>query len=137
MNDNKLIEGIEAKFRELNLGPAEEMTRRQAMYQALGLKQSGFISKDLRLEEGSILIGVFKGQLSQAVVRDGQLWVDGEGFTALSSAAAKVTGRATTSGWEFWEKAWMPSRGFVELAELRLTEPRRNGKRKLVTGQGA
>jgi hypothetical protein len=132
MNDNKLIQGIEAKLRELNLGAAEEMTRRQAMHQGLGLKQSGFISKDLRLEEGSILIGVSKGELKQAIARDGMLWVDGEGFLAVSAAAIKATGNPTMSGWEFWKKAWIPGtgKGFVDLTELRITEPRKNGKRK-------
>jgi hypothetical protein len=131
MSDSKLIQGIEKKLRELNLEPQEEVKRRRAMYRALEVEQTGFISKDIELPEGAILIGISKGELKQAIAREGQLWVDGESFTAISSAAAKATGRATQSGWEFWEKVYIPGSGFEELAELRLTEPRKNGKRDI------
>jgi hypothetical protein len=129
MSDSKLIQGIEKKLRELNLAPEEETQRRQTMYQALGIRQSGFISKDIELPEGALLIGISKGELKQAIAREGQLWVDGEAFTAISSAAGKATGRSTQSGWEFWKQAWIPESGFQDLAELRLTEQRKNGKR--------
>lgn len=128
--DAKLIQGIEDKLRELQLDPEEEMKRRRAMYRALAVEQTGFITKDVDLPEGTILIGISKGELKQAIAREGQLWVDGQGFAAISTAAAHATGRPTQSGWEFWTLAFVPGKGFVEFKELRLTEPRVNGKRK-------
>lgn len=129
-NDARLIRDIEDKLKDLNLEPDEEAKRRKLMYRALGVTQEGYISKDLELPEGTILIGVTMGELKQAVAREGLLWVDGESFTAISTAAAKATGRATQSGWEFWTQAHVPGSGFVELKKLRLTQPRVNGKRK-------
>lgn len=128
--DARLIRDIEEKLRALNLDDDETAKRRKAMYKTFGIEISGFISKDLDLPEGSILIGVTKGDLKQAIARDGLLWIDGESFTALSTAAAKATGRATQSGWEFFTLVYLPGSGFTELSQLRLTAPRVNGKRK-------
>ena len=129
-NDARLIRDIEERLRALGLEPEEESRRRKAMYRALGVTQEGYLSKDLELPEGAILIGIAKGELKHAIAREGQLWVDGESFAAISTAAAKATGRPTMSGWEFWTLAYIPGSGFTELASLRLTEPRKNGKRK-------
>ena len=129
-SDAKLIRDIEDKLRELNLEPDEEAKRRKMMYRALGVTQEGFVCKDLELPEGAIIVGVSKGELKQAIAREGQLWVDGESFAAISSAAAKATGRPTMSGWEFWTLAYIPGSGWTELASIRLTEPRKNTKRK-------
>lgn len=130
MTDSRLIRDIEDKLKQLNLDPEEENKRRRTMYRALGVEQTGFISKDLELPEGAILIGISKGELKQANAREGQLWVDGESFVAISAAAAKATGRATQSGWEFWALAYIPGKGFIDVKDLRLTEPRVNSKRK-------
>jgi hypothetical protein len=132
MTIDRLVRDVEERLKELNLDAEEEARRRGAIHKALEVNQEGFISKDLILPEGAILVGVCKGELKQAVARNGLLWVDGESFSAISSAAAKVTGRPTTSGWEFWEGAYIPGSGFEELAQLRLTEPRKNGKRQSV-----
>lgn len=128
--DARLIRDIEDRLRTLSLDPDEEMKRRRQMYRVLGVEQEGYLSKDLELPEGAILIGVCKGELKQAIARQGQLWVDGESFSAISAAAAKATGRPTMSGWEFWTLAYIPGAGFTEVAPLRMTEPRKNGKRK-------
>ena len=130
MTDSRLIRDIEDRLKELNLDPEEEAKRRKLMYRAMGVEQSGYMSRDLDLPEGAILIGVSKGELKQAIAREGQLWVDGEPFIAISTAAAKATGRTTQSGWEFWVLAYLPGTGFTPLSELRLTEPRKNQKRK-------
>lgn len=130
MTDSRLIRDIEEKLKELKLDPDEEMKRRRVMYRALGVSQEGYTSKDLILPEGAILVGVCKGELKQAIAREGQLWVDNEAFTAISTAAAKATGRPTMSGWEFWVMCYLPGSGFTELASLRITEPRKNVKRK-------
>lgn len=130
MSDTRLIRDIEAKLAELNLDDEETMKRRKIMYKTFGIEVSGFLSKDLDLPEGSILIGVSKGELKQAIAKNGLLWVDGESFTALSTAAAKATGRATQTGWEFFKICYLPGSGFTNLAPLRLTEPRKNGKRQ-------
>lgn len=128
--DARLIRDIEEKLTDLALDPEEEMKRRRTMYRALGVRQEGYVSKDLDLPEGSILVGVSKGELKQAIAREGQLWLDGEGFTALSAAAAKATGRPTQSGWEFWAIVFIPGTGFVDMKGLRLTEPRAYNKKK-------
>jgi hypothetical protein len=130
MSDSRLIRDIEEKLKDLNLDAEEEMKRRRSMYRALGLEQTGYTSKDLELPEGAILVGVSMGELKQAIARGGQLWVDGESFTAISTAAAKATGRRTQSGWEFWTLAYLPGKGFIELGSIRLSEPRVNNKRK-------
>jgi hypothetical protein len=129
-SDAKLIRDIELRLQDLNLDEEETLKQRKIMYKAMKLEISGFISKDLELPEGSILVGVTKGELKQAIARDGLLWVDGEGCTALSTAAAKATGRTTQSGWEFFSLVYLPGSGFTELDQLRLTAPRVNGKRK-------
>lgn len=129
-SDARLIRDIEDKLKALDLDSDEEMKRRRTMYRALGVQQEGFISKDLELPEGAILVGISKGELKQAIAREGLLWVDGESFAAISAASAKATGRTTQSGWEFFTLAYIPGSGFTELAQLRLSEPRKNNKRK-------
>jgi hypothetical protein len=130
MTESRLIRDIEDRLKELNLEPEEEAKRRKLMYRAMGVEQEGYMSRDLELPEGAILIGVSKGELKQAIAREGLLWLDGESFTAISTAAAKATGRPTQSGWEFFVLAYLPGTGFTQLTELRLTEPRKNSKRK-------
>src|ERR1700761_3098891 len=97
-SDARLIRDIEAKLQALNLSPEEEAKKRKQMYKTFDIIPMGFISKDLELPEGSILIGVFQGELKQAVAREGSLWVDGKACAAISSAAAAATGRPTESG---------------------------------------
>lgn len=130
MTDARLIRDIEEKLKELKLPEEEEQKRRKVMYKVMGVEPSGFISKDLELPEGAILIGVNKGVLKQAIAREGLLWVDDESFTAISAAAAHATGNPTMTGWTFWRLVYIPGTGFTELAPLRLTEQRKNAKRK-------
>lgn len=118
-SDSKMIRDIEERLAALNLSPEEEAKRRRALYKAMEIEQSGFTSPDLDLAEGSILIGVCNGELCQATAREGQLWVNDKPFAAISAAAIEATGRPTQSGWLFWRLAYVPRKGFVEVASLR------------------
>lgn len=130
MNDARLIRDLEEKLKALGL-PAEEETKRlRLMYKAFEIEQEGFLSADIELPEGAILIGICNGELCQARASKGQLWVNGQGFAAISSAAIKATGRPTQSGWELWRLAYIPRKGFMPVSELRITETRKNLKRK-------
>lgn len=129
-SDARLIRDLETKLQALNLSPEEEAKKRKQWYKTFEIIPMGFISKDLELPEGSILIGVFQGELKQAVAREGSLWVDGKACAAISSAAAEATGRPTQYGWNFWDMVYIPRSGFVKLEQIRVSEPRKNGKRK-------
>lgn len=130
MNDARLIRDIEDKLKALGLPADEEAKRRKQMYKLFEVELEGFISPDLELPEGAILIGICNGELKQAKATKGQLWVDGEGFAAISAAAIHASGRPTQSGWEFWTMVYIPRKGFMPVSGLRLTEQRKNGKRK-------
>jgi hypothetical protein len=130
MNDARLIRDIEEKLIALRLPADEEAKRRKLMYKAFEIEQQGFVSSDIELPEGAILIGICNGELCQAKASAGQLWVDGQAFAAISAAAIKASGRPTQSGWEFWTLVYIPRKGFMSVSELRLTDQRKNSKRK-------
>lgn len=132
MNDARIIRDIEDKLQALGLPADEEAKRRKQMYKLFEVEQQGFISPDIELPEGSILIGICNGEIKQARATKGQLWVDGEGFAAISAAAIQASGRPTQSGWEFWDMVYIPRKGFLPVSDLRLTEQRKNVRKPKV-----
>jgi len=129
-NYAKLIRTIEEQLSAMNLSEEDATKQRKIMYKAFRVEMTGFKSPDIELPEGSILIGVSKGVLCQAVAREGQLWVNDKPFNAISAAAIEASGNPTMSGWTFWTMAYIPRTGFVQVQDIRATETRAyNSKR--------
>ena len=88
---------VQNKLKELNV-TAEEVIRK-----ALNIKAEGLTtSEGPFFPEGTTFLTFYKEVLRSGVVKDGAIHIDGEKFTSVSGAAAKITGRATTNGWAFW-----------------------------------
>lgn len=106
---------LQKRLREANL-TAEEVIRK-----ALDIKPEGFTTAEgPHFPEGTAFLAWYKDEPYTARVKDGSVVINGEAFTSLSGAAAKITGRATTNGWDFWGLVKMPNRNeFVALKELR------------------
>ena len=106
---------VQRKLRELDL-TVEEVVRK-----ALDIKGEGFDAGDgVHLPEGTVLLAWYKDNAYTGRVKEGELTVEGKGFTSLSGAAASITGRPTTNGWDFWLSVKFPGKNeFVPLKSLR------------------
>lgn len=122
-----IMRGIEEQLAELNLSPEEEVKERKRMYKAMRMTPQGFISKDICLPEGALLIAVYGKEVKQATASEGLIWVDGKGYASLSTAAAAITGNYNQYGWKFWTHTYVFKKGIQPIERLR--EARKNGKR--------
>lgn len=106
---------VQKKLRELNLN-ADDVIRK-----ALDVRSDGLEAEGVFFPEGTALVGWFKDRMYTAIIKDGAVTlVDGESFTALSAAAAKITGHRTTNGWKFWNLVKIAGKNeFVPLTEFR------------------
>lgn len=88
---------VQKILKEKNLN-ADDVLRK-----ALNVKVEGFTTPDgTHFPEGTILIAWYKGHAVSAVIKSGNINVDGKVYPSLSAAAAHFTGRPTTNGWDFW-----------------------------------
>lgn len=105
---------------EKNLS-ADEIIRK-----ALGLKAEGLsTSEGVFFPEGTAFLAWYKDRPHWAVVKEGEItFEDKSRFTSVSGAAAKITGRPTTNGWDFWLVKLPGKTAFVPIAELRSEQQR-------------
>lgn len=92
---------VQKKLKDLNL-TAEEVIRK-----ALDIKAEGLdVGEGVFFPEGTALLAWYKDTAHVGRVKNGAIVMDsgksGESFTSVSGAAASVTGRPTTNGWDFW-----------------------------------
>jgi hypothetical protein len=108
---------VQRKLKESDL-TAEDVIRK-----ALDIKGEGFdAGEGVHLAEGTALIGWYKDRAYTGRVKEGSLVVDGNDktFTSVSGAAAAITGRPTTNGWDFWISVKHPGKNdFIPLKSLR------------------
>lgn len=106
---------VQKKLKDLDLN-AEDVIRK-----ALDVRPEGFEAGDgINLPEGSVLMAWYKDSPHTARVREGTITVNGAAFNSLSGAAASITGRPTTNGWDFWTIVKFPAKNeFVPLKSLR------------------
>jgi hypothetical protein len=106
---------VQRKLRELNLN-AEEVIRK-----ALDIKGEGFdAGEGVHLSEGTVLLAWYKDAPYTGRIKEGEICVNDKCFTSLSGAAASITGRPTTNGWDFWLSVKFPGKNeFVPLKSLR------------------
>jgi hypothetical protein len=88
---------VQNKLKELNL-TADEVIRK-----ALNIKADGLqTSEGVLFPEGTAFLAWYKDRPHWGIVKEGAIEIEKEIFTSVSGAAAKVTGRPTTNGWDFW-----------------------------------
>ena len=91
---------VQKKLKEMNLS-AEEVIRK-----ALDIKAEGLsTSEGVFFPEGTAFLAWYKETAHVARIKDGGVVMDSDpktSYTSVSGAAAHVTGRATTNGWDFW-----------------------------------
>jgi len=103
---------VQKKLRELDL-TAEDVIRK-----ALDIKAEGFdAGEGVFFPEGTALLAWYKDKFHEARVTEGSLVVNGHEFTSISGAAAEITGRKTTNGWDFWISVKFPGKN--ELTPLK------------------
>lgn len=89
---------------------------------ALGLSAKSMTTPEgTELPEGTDFLAWYgpAGRPFWGKLKDGQIEMFGERFPTVSAAAAKITGRPTTNGWEFWQVKLPGQTRFVPIMELR------------------
>ncbi len=108
---------VQAKLKELDLS-AEEVIRK-----ALDIKAEGFdAGEDIHFPEGTVLLAWYKDAAYIGRIKEGSIVMDGTGkhFNSLSGAAASITGRPTTNGWDWWLSIKLAGKNeFIPLKTLR------------------
>lgn len=106
---------VQKKLKEMNL-TAEEVIRR-----ALDIRAEGFdAGEGVYFPEGTALLAWYKDNAFSGKVKDGVILVNNKSFSSLSGAAAEITGRPTTNGWDFWSMVKLGGKNeFVPLKSLR------------------
>jgi hypothetical protein len=95
------------------------MSAEDFLRQALNVKVDGFSTKEgVTFPEGTAFLAWYKDRPYWGHVKNGALEIQGERFTSVSGAAAKVTKRPT-NGWDFWQCKLPNSGEFVRISKLR------------------
>lgn len=99
----------------------KKLTADEVIRKALGLKSEGLAtSEGVFFPEGTAFLAWYKERPHWAVIREGEItFEDGSHFASVSGAAAKVTGRPTTNGWDFWLIKVPGKNSFVPIADFR------------------
>lgn len=88
---------VQSKLKELN-ATADEILRK-----ALHIKLEGLqAAEDVFFPEGTAFLAWYKDKPRFGIVKEGAIEIEGERCPSVSAAAAKITGRPTTNGWDFW-----------------------------------
>lgn len=95
--------------------PAESVTENDVLRQLFGLPPAGdtrpvgkrhqagdWVTKGVRLPQGTEVRAKYKGEIHVAEVKDGALMLDGKRYDSPSSAAMSIT-KHPVNGWTFWE----------------------------------
>jgi hypothetical protein len=107
---------IQKVLRERNL-TAEDVVRK-----ALNIKPDGLdAGEGVIFPEGTSFLAWYKERPYWGTVKEGVIEMDGDKFTSLSGAAAKITGRPTTNGWSFWMVKTAGKNEFVPVSSFRKT----------------
>jgi hypothetical protein len=114
-NRNQISPLVQKKLKEMNL-TADDVIRK-----ALEIKTEGLsTSEGVFFPEGTAFLAWYKDRPHWATVKDGEIDVEGKRVRSLSGAAAAITGRATTNGWDFWALVKHPGRNdFTPMKTLR------------------
>lgn len=105
---------VQKTLREKNL-TADEVIRK-----ALNIKPEGFdAGEGVFLAEGTAFMAWYKERPHWGVVTDGAMVIEGKAYQSVSAAAAAVTGRPTTNGWDFWMIKNPGKNEFVPIKSLR------------------
>ena len=108
---------VQRRLKELNV-TAEDVIRK-----ALDIKAEGLAtSEGAFFPEGAVFFAWYKDAAHVGRVRDGAIVMDSDpntSYTSVSGAAAQVTGRATTNGWDFWGVKLPGKSDFVPIKNFR------------------
>lgn len=105
---------VQKRLRELDL-TAEDVIRK-----ALDIKSEGLtVAEGVYFPEGTAFLAWYKEDAHVARLKDGAIVVGGKSFTSVSGAAAEITGRPTTNGWDFWQVKLPGKNEFFPIKTLR------------------
>jgi hypothetical protein len=105
---------VQKRLKEMNL-TAEEVIRKALEIKAEGLATS----EGVFFPEGTAFLAWYKERAHWGIVRDGAIEIDGKSFNSVSGAAASITGRPTTNGWDFWMIKQSGKNEFVPIKSFR------------------
>jgi hypothetical protein len=96
------------------------LTAEDVIRKALQIKPEGLeAGEGVVFPEGTDFLAWYKERPYWGKVKDGAISMNGEVFTSLSGAAAKITGRPTTNGWDFWMVKVAGKNEFVKVSSFR------------------
>lgn len=121
---NKHTRGYMANRQQISaavLKRLEELgkTADEVLRSALNLKIEGLQTEGVYFPEGTDFLAWYKDRPHHGKVKEGAIEVDGKRYPSVSAAAASITGRATTNGWDFWMMKTPNKTEFIPIKTLR------------------
>lgn len=105
---------VQKKLKELNL-TADEVIRKTLDIKAEGLSTS----EGVFFPEGTAFLAWYKDEAHVGRVKEGSIVVGEKTANSVSAAAALITGRPTTNGWDFWMVKFPGKNEFTPIKALR------------------
>ena len=113
-NHNQISPLVQKRLKELNL-TADEVIRK-----ALEIKSEGLsTSEGVFFPEGTVFLAWYKDSAHIGRVKEGEIEINGKKAGSVSAAAAAITGRPTTNGWDFWTVKFPGKNEFIPIKTLR------------------
>lgn len=114
-NRNQISPLVQKRLKDMNL-TADDVIRK-----ALDIKAEGLsTSEGVFFPEGTVFITWYNDKMCEARVKEGAIFINGQSVNSVSAAAATITGRATTNGWDFWKLIKLPGKNeFVPIKSFR------------------
>ena len=95
------------------------LTADAVLRDVLNIHPEGFTTEGVTFPEGTYFRTWYKERPYWGVIKNGAIEMQGKQFTSVSAAAAHITGRPTTNGWEFWECRFPKRTDWVRIGKLK------------------
>lgn len=87
--------------------------------EVLNIHEAGFTTEGVTFPEGTYFRTWYKDRPYWGIIKNGAIEMQGKQFNSVSAAAASITGRPTTNGWEFWECRFPKRSDWIRIGKLK------------------
>ena len=126
MNVSKISEGPKSRGKVAQLSEPVitalmdlGLTADTVLREVLSIRDVDFTTEGVTFPEGTYFRTWYKERPYWGVIKDGAIEIQGLRYTSVSAAAAKITGRPTTNGWEFWECRFPKHSDWIRIGKLK------------------
>lgn len=113
-NRNQISPLVQKRLKELDLN-ADDVIRKALEIKAEGLSTS----EGVFFPEGTAFLAWYKDRPHWGIVKGGTIEIEGKSANSVSAAAAVITGRPTTNGWDFWVVKLPGKNEFIPIKSFR------------------